>query len=160
MLSISLRGISASQASCSSRCFGSGRNIRQPWMEPSALMRIIVFINSCCVQVEFSVKEQTRIPTFSQRLIAPRSYARSSARSPTRRIARQGTTPLLLSSSVRTIRPLVIAAATGAPFNISAISASPQFSCDCVNHGAKAGKTIVQNCLALFSLKLCFAVFG
>ena len=117
MPSTSFSGARASQASFSSRCFGSGRNMRTPWTESSSFRERIAVSSSSCVTSAGSSTCLTATPFFSALLRAPRSYARSSSRSPTRRRASVGVTPLAFRDSARAVVSRSSASAVGLPFN-------------------------------------------
>ena len=117
MPSTSFSGAKASQASFSSRCFGSGRKMRTPWTASSSLRPRMAASSSSCVTSAGSTTCLTATPFFSALFRAPRSYARSSSRSPTRRMARHGATPLAFRASTRAVVSRSSASAVGLPFN-------------------------------------------
>ena len=122
MPSTSFSGASASQASFSLRCFGSGRNMRTPWTASSSLRERMAASSSSCVTSAGSSTCLTATPFFSALFRAPRSYARSSSLSPTRRMARVGVTPLAFRVSTRLDVSRSSASAVGLPFNTVLIS--------------------------------------
>ena len=76
--------------------FGSGRNIRQPWMESSALMASICAIRASLVTSSGRTNFSTSTPISSARAVAPFREDRSEGFSPQRTMASFGLTPFFL----------------------------------------------------------------
>ena len=70
MPSTSMPGLSASQIASSSRCGGSGRSMRQPWIRSSSLICRIAASSVSCPQSAGSALRMLRMPIFSQRFTA------------------------------------------------------------------------------------------